>query len=132
MSPSAVEILDDKGDNRLTLMACNPKYSASQRIVVEARLVGNPAPTTPRAASAEVGQDDLAGVGLAGGDPSARPAAIAFSLLALGIWFLAWFLAHRRLRGWWRITPYIVLIPFFTVALYAAFENITKLLPGAY
>ena len=37
----AVEILDDKGDNRLTLMACNPKYSAKQRIVVEAKLVGN-------------------------------------------------------------------------------------------
>ena len=30
-------------------MACNPKYSARQRIVVEAVLVGNPAPSTPRA-----------------------------------------------------------------------------------
>ncbi len=133
VSPSAVEILDDKGDNRLTLMACTPKYSASQRIVVEAKLVGNPAPSSPKATiTANVSQDDLAGVGLAGGDPSARPAAIGFSLLALGIWFLAWFLAHRRLRGWWRITPYLVLIPFFSVALYAAFENITQLLPGAY
>ncbi len=133
VSPSAVEILDDKGDNRLTLMACNPKYSASQRIVVEAKLVGNPAPSTPRAADADnVGQDDLAGVGLAGGDPSARPTAIGYSLLALGIWFLAWFLARRRLHGWWRIAPYVVLLPFFTVALYAAFENITRLLPGAY
>jgi sortase A len=133
VSPSAVEILDDKGDNRLTLMACTPKYSASQRIVVEAKLVGNPAPSSPKATITDnVSQDDLAGVGLAGGDPSARPAAIGFSLLALGIWFLAWFLAHRRLRGWWRITPYLVLIPFFSVALYAAFENITQLLPGAY
>jgi sortase A len=133
VNPSAVEILDDKGDNRLTLMACNPKYSASQRIVVEAKLVGNPAPPTPRAASTgNVDQSDLAGVGLAGGDPSARPEAIAYSLLALGIWFLAWYLARHRLRGWWRITPYVVLLPFFGVALYAAFENITRLLPGAY
>ena len=133
VSPSAVEILDDKGDNRLTLMACNPKYSASQRIVVEAELVGNPAPPTPKATSTRnVDQSDLAGVGLAGGDPTARPTAIGFTLLALAIWFLAWYLAHRRLRGWWRVTPYLVLLPFFGVALYAAFENITKLLPGAY
>lgn len=133
VSPSAVEILDDKGDNRLTLMACNPKYSAAQRIVVEAQLVGNPAPTTPSATiRGDVSQDDLAGVGLAGGDPSARPEAIAFSALALGIWFLAWYLAHRRLRGWWRVAPYLVALPFFAVALYGAFENITKLLPGAY
>ncbi|HEX7443467.1 MAG TPA: class E sortase [Acidimicrobiales bacterium] len=134
VSPSAVEILTDKGDNRLTLMACNPKYSAAQRIVVEAKLVGNQAPDTPRSAEnpTNLSQSDLAGVGLAGGDPSARPAAIAYSLLALGIWFLAWYLAHRRLRGWWRVAPYAVALPFFVVALYASFENITKLLPGAY
>jgi sortase A len=133
VSPSAVEILDDKGDNRLTLMACNPKYSAAQRIVVEAQLVGNPAPTSPSATvKRDVNQDDLAGIGLAGGDQSARPAAIGFAALALGIWFLAWYLAHRRLRGWWRVVPYVVLLPLFAVALYAAFENITKLLPGVY
>ena len=133
VSPSAVEILDNKGDNRLTLMACNPKYSASQRIVVEARLVGNPAPSTPKATvTTDVSQNDLAGIGLAGGDPSARAAAIGYSLLALAIWFVAWYLAHRRLRSWWRILPYVLLLPLFSVALYASFENITRLLPGAY
>jgi sortase A len=130
VGPTAIEILDDKGDNRLTLMACNPKYSASQRIVVEARLIGNPAPDTPK--SAPTTPEAVADVGLAGGDQSARLPAIAWSLLALFIWFGAWYLAHRRLRGWWRVAPYVVAIPFFTVALYATFENITRLLPGAY
>ncbi|MGZ4692301.1 MAG: class E sortase [Acidimicrobiales bacterium] len=130
VSPSQVEILSDKGDNRLTLMACNPKYSARQRIVVEAVLVGNPAPTTPRAtgdAPAELPDN-----GLAGGDPTARGPAILWSLVALAIWFGAWYLSKRRLHGWWRVVPYVVLVPFFTVALYASFENITRLLPGAY
>ncbi len=130
VTPSAVEILDDKGDNRLTLMACNPKYSARQRIVVEAVLVGNPAPSTPRAA--DEAPAELPDNGLAGGDPTARGAAILWSLVAVGIWFAAWYLSKRRLHGWWRVAPYVVLIPFFAMALYASFENITRLLPGAY
>ena len=28
VSPTQVEVLEDKGDNRLTLSACHPKYSA--------------------------------------------------------------------------------------------------------
>jgi len=130
VTPSQVEILADKGDNRLTLMACNPKYSARQRIVVEAVLVGNPAPTTPRATTEAPAE--LPDNGLAGGDPSARGTAILWSLVALLIWFAAWYLSKRRLHGWWRVAPYVVLLPFFTVALYASFENITRLLPGAY
>ena len=34
VNPNQTEVLDDVGDNRLTLTACHPKYSASQRIVV--------------------------------------------------------------------------------------------------
>ena len=131
VSPSAVEILDDKGDNRLTLMACNPKYSARQRIVVEAVLVGNPVPGAP-AAAAPVDSGTLPDNGLAGGDPGGRVPAVLWSLAALAVWFAAWYLAHRRLRGWWRVAPYVVLFPVFVVVLYAAFENITRLLPGAY
>src|SRR3546814_6876946 len=38
VSPSQVDVLDDKGDNRLTLAACHPKYSARERIIVVAQL----------------------------------------------------------------------------------------------
>ena len=44
VSPSEVGVLDDFGDNRLTLTACHPKYSARQRIIVVAALVGEAAP----------------------------------------------------------------------------------------
>src|SRR3546814_743422 len=51
VSPSQVDVLDDKGDNRLTLAACHPKYSARERIIVVAQL--DPAvealPRPPRA-----------------------------------------------------------------------------------
>ena len=45
VSPYDVQVLDDYGDNRLTLTACHPKYSARLRIVVQAKLVNKPAAT---------------------------------------------------------------------------------------
>ncbi len=51
VEPSAVDVVADYGDDRLTLTACHPKYSARQRIVVSAVLVEGPgvAPARPSA-----------------------------------------------------------------------------------
>jgi sortase A len=124
VGPNATEILDDKGDNRLTLMACHPKYSASQRIVVEAKLVGNPAPSTPRSAEPDTIED------LAGGNDSARRPAIFFSLAAIALWFATWLFAHFYRR--WKWPAYIVALPFFAVLLFFAFDYINQLLPAAF
>lgn len=43
VSPADTCVLDDWGDNRITLTACHPKFSARQRIIVVAELVGDPA-----------------------------------------------------------------------------------------
>ena len=49
VSPSDTWVLGQTdGENMLTLTACHPKYSARQRIIVQAELVGEPAPTIPR------------------------------------------------------------------------------------
>ncbi len=61
ISPYDVYVLDDYGDNRLTLTACHPKYSARQRIVVQAKLVNPPAATIQLA-----GLDDALAAELAG------------------------------------------------------------------
>lgn len=55
VAPQQVEVLDDFGDNRLTLTACHPKYSARQRIVVQAELVDAPAATI----NLEITEEDL-------------------------------------------------------------------------
>ncbi len=61
VAPSGTQVLDQKeGQNILTLTACHPKYSARQRIIVQAELVGEPAPTIPRADAAELGAVTLA------------------------------------------------------------------------
>ena len=48
VAPTALEVLDDHGDNRLTLTSCHPKYSSRQRIIVHAELVGDPVVRLPR------------------------------------------------------------------------------------
>ncbi|MCY3561620.1 MAG: sortase [bacterium] len=48
VAPTALEVLDDVGDNRLTLTSCHPKYSSRQRIIVHAALVGDPVVRLPR------------------------------------------------------------------------------------
>ena len=44
VGPEDEFVLGDVGDNRLTLTACHPKFSAKERIVVVALLVGGPLP----------------------------------------------------------------------------------------
>lgn len=42
VGPSDEFVLADVGDNRLTLTACHPRFSAEERIVVVAQLIGEP------------------------------------------------------------------------------------------
>jgi sortase A len=129
VSPDQVEVLDDFGDDRLTLTACHPEYSARQRIVVVAALRGEAAPvTTP---VADPGDDGDAGsgqtidAGLGGERASAWPAVMLGIACAL-IWVAAWLLGKL-----WRKWPaYVVGLPVFLVVLFFFFENFSRLLPA--
>lgn len=130
VSPTQVEVLDDKGDNRLTLTACHPKYSARQRIVVVAELApGQEAlPRPPRldddGAPAKPPEtlDDIDGAGA-----PALPTILLGGLCAL-IWILAWLLG----RVWRKWPAYALGLPFFMVSLFFFFEEFSRLLPSNY
>ena len=47
VQPSDVWVLDNAGDDRLTLTTCHPRYSARERLVVVAELIGPAAPIDP-------------------------------------------------------------------------------------
>ncbi|MCU1372488.1 MAG: peptidase family protein [Ilumatobacteraceae bacterium] len=156
VKPSQVEILEDKGDNRITLIACHPKYSAKERIIVIGKLVGTPAPMLTGQADAQEkarvedkgdGLEEGASIdgGLSGESVSRWPA-VFWGLVAAAIWFVTWVIQTllrrrirrdveegerptraRRLLTW---TPYLVGVPVFMVALYVFFENFGRLLPG--
>lgn len=131
VSPDQVEVLDDFGDDRLTLTACHPKYSARQRIVVVAALQGDAAPATTTPQPADTGGNgDTASAqtidaGLGGERASAWPAVMLGVACAL-IWLAAWVLGKL-----WRKWPaYLVALPVFLVVLFFFFENFSRLLPA--
>jgi sortase A len=127
VDPYAFEILDDKGDDRVTLMACHPKYSAAERIIVEAVLLDEPAPPTPRPETDDREQVELTGL-LVETDSGAWFPSIMWSLLAGAIWFGAWLLG----RAWRRWPSYLLATPVFALVLFVAFQNISRLLPAGY
>ncbi|HSL59433.1 MAG TPA: class E sortase [Acidimicrobiales bacterium] len=144
--PTAVEVLDDFGDNRLTLSACHPKFSSRQRIIVTALLEEEiePAPPTPTTVPPivelpdEDGSDDdgddieLAapvdegfGEGL-GGDPDALGPAVVWGVLAAGVLLCGWLLGQR----WRRWPVYALTTPVFLAVLFACFFYVDLLLPA--
>jgi sortase A len=124
VSPRQVDVLDDKGDNRLTLTACHPKYSARQRIVVVAELAPEEeplerpyrSPDLPRPATL----DDI------DGEEAAAWPAVLLGVLCAAIWLLAWFIG----RLWRKWPVYALGFPFFMVALFFFFEEFSRLLPS--
>ena len=145
VSANDLSILDQSFGNRLTLMACHPKFSAAQRIVVTATLTSKPAPTTPIPDNVGVTTDASADA-LAGGDPSAWPAAILLSLLTVLVWFGTWWLARfwrRAPRGDWAkpvprwkdwkfLATYVVGTPLVLLSMFFAFSYIARLLPASF
>lgn len=130
VQPEASEILADYGDDRLTLMACHPKYSARQRIVVSAELVGPAAPPVPREPQETPGEvlpDEVEPVRLLeGGDPTARNPMILWGLTTALI-----ALAAQQIGKRWRRWPiYVAATPPFLVALWSFYANLDALLPA--
>ena len=124
VSPSQVEVLRDFGDNRLTLTACHPKYSARQRIVVVAKLAPDEKPLPP-APSVDPSTTPASLDSIDGDGAPALPAILLGVLCAL-IWFVAWVIGRM-----WRPWPaYALGLPFFLVGLFYFFEEFSRLLPS--
>ena len=148
VKPSDVHVLDDKGDNRLTLTACHPKYSAKERIIISGVMKGSPAPeidgqAEARDHAAEIPGDQPTTRANIDGDLSgiahSRTPAIVWGFVCAGIWLATWLVsrflrrnAGRRARfGWvYAWSPYLIGVPIFLVALYVFFENFALLLPA--
>jgi sortase A len=128
VSPTQVEVLADQGDNRLTLTACHPKYSARQRIVVVAQLAPDEEPLPPPVVETDGGAEPAQPVAIDDIDGAGAPAlpAILLGVLCAVIWLLAWLLGRR----WRRWPAYALGLPFFLVALFFFFEEFSRLLPS--
>jgi sortase A len=116
--PSQNEVLRNEEGNHLTLTTCNPRFSARQRLVVKATLVGDPGTPTPRAGTAPADPSDPFS-----GDGSAK-AVTLWGLLVAAVAGLVWFLARRYHR-----LLYVPGAAVVGLALFGFFERLSSILP---
>jgi len=126
VSPSDVAVVAPTKDNRLTLTTCNPRFSATTRLIISAGLVGaaTPAPVVP--ASSTRTRLTSSPTNLTSGQSGAIPEIVLFAVLGIAVWLASW-AASRRLR-WW---AWVGGTPVFLVVLYFFFENLVRILPAS-
>ncbi len=131
VKPDQTEVLDPTIDPAtgqplatLTLTTCEPKYQATERLVVKAKLSDTnqqqPVPAPDRTKL-------VLGTGLSGGDESRAPVFI-WGLIAAAVGALWWLLFHRYPR--WT-TWFAGVIPFLVV-LFVFYTYLERVLPNNY
>jgi len=126
VSPSDTAVLDNTPFPELTLTTCNPRFSATSRLVVVARLTGRP--PLPVTHPANVAPVAAAVDNLGSGNRAAWPPAIAYGALVALLWVGVRILINRK-RRWTRLAAYIAGIGVCLVPLWFCFENVVRLLP---
>ena len=127
VTPDRTDVLEYKFDNRLTLTACHPKYSAAERIVVAATLLDRPARPRPDQPRPEEPREIAIDESLDGEDHDKTPA-VVWGIAAAMVWLTAWVVG----RAWRRWPIYAMGLPVFLIMLYGFFENFSYLLPASY
>lgn len=118
VSPSDVAVLNDAGDNRLTLTTCNPKFYATQRLVVVSTLQ-QPKPTH------HVPVKRVIESGSSGWNLRYLPVALLATalLVLLGLYF-------GRFKENLGDARWVILVPIWISGLYVLFVALTGLLPA--
>jgi sortase A len=129
VTPAQVEVLANMGDNRITLTACHPKYSAKQRIIVHGLLKTPPAAAAPVAvAPVDEPVPDTASAQLdegQAGDSKALVTALLFGAAAAAVALLAWLLG-KFMRTW---PVYLLATPAILVLIWYGYVYMDRYLP---
>ena len=135
--PSNVSVIAPATGYDLTLTTCNPRFSASQRLIVKATLLNPPAvrPTAPTtvatAPPTTIPGDSNVSASETSGSSAAIPDVVGWGFGAGAVWLAAWLVARRlKPRLPWGWPAYLAGTPLFLLLLYFFFENVTRLLPS--
>ena len=127
VSPTDVTVLNNFGDNRLTLTTCNPEFSARQRLIIVAAYLPPGASHPPPIAKGSSTPYNLGPAATNGWDTSLIPLVLLVGglLVALG-------LLNRRLsRTYGREGRWLILGPVWIALLLALFQTLTNFLPAS-
>ena len=127
VSPSDVTVLNNFGDDRITLTTCNPEYSAVQRLIVVAAYLP-PGATHPVPIAKGTGKPYALSPADASGWNTTLLPLVAIEVLALA----GLGLAYRKLsKVYGRGGRWLILGPVWLALLLALFETLTNFLPAA-
>ena len=130
VAPSDVKILNSFGDNRLTLTTCNPRYSATQRLVVVALLRG-PVGASTAASPASSGQPPVKPRPVTSGGSVGWNLAYLPGVLAVLAFVMFLGLANRRAAVYYgRRGRWLILVPIWLAATYVLFGLLSSLVPA--
>ncbi|HZD66546.1 MAG TPA: class E sortase, partial [Acidimicrobiales bacterium] len=132
VQPNDIAVLGPTPRPELTLTTCNPRYSAAQRLIVQADLVGPAAPATPVSHRPGAARPPSAPtIGVVGGQ-GAWARALGWGLVlvaaAAGSWVLARLWRRRTGTRWWALT-YLAATPVCLAVLFLFFRQVSLLLP---
>jgi sortase A len=138
VNPNDTTVLEQTGENLLTLTACHPKYSAKLRIIVVAKLVAEPAASAPTTVPDLTPAEEKAKVkeqteDLISGDSNELTPAIAFGAAFLGFWafigLIVWLLRRKfPTRTWFPV--YLLASPAAIALLWLCFVHLDRFLPS--
>ena len=131
VSPNDTSVVDNTTTPELTLTTCNPRFSASQRLVVHAALTTRPAPTAAPPKAAPHAESVAATNDLAGGQGDWTPA-LEQGLLSAFVITVVLVLARRRRSRPQRWIVYTVGGALSLVALFFFFGAVSPLLPASF
>jgi sortase A len=131
VDPNDTSVVDNTATPELTLTTCNPRFSASQRLVIHAALTTRPAPTAHPPQAAPHTESAATTNDLAGGQGDWTPALEQGLLSAFVI--TAFLVAARRRRSRpQRWIVYTVGGALSLVALFFFFGAVSPLLPASF
>jgi sortase A len=125
VAPTDVAVVGPTPGNHLTLTTCNPRYSATNRLIVIAKLTDLPVTPPPTIAPPVV---KAAAVSLGAVDHSAWPPTLLWGLAFVALWVGVRLWSRRR--RYWKWVPFAAGIPVCLVPLWFLFENAIRLLPN--
>ncbi len=127
VSPSDVAVLNNFGDNRVTLTTCTPEFSASQRLIAvgefERGSAGVPQPaSTTKLTTYHVVDSDTASWNL-----RFIPLVLLEGAVLIGLGLLS----QRIMRWLGRIGHWALVLPLWLLGLFLLFQSLTSLLPAS-
>ena len=131
VSPGDISVVDNTPTAELTLTTCNPRFSASSRLVVHAALAGRVAPTAPPPKAAPRAESAATTNDLAGGEGDWTPA-LEQGVLSVLVITAVFVVARRRRSRSQRWTVYAVGGTVSLVVLFFFFGAVSPLLPASF